>query len=115
MKIKPDNRFAMLNEQPADFFKLIPQTGVEHIMVKEWPTHNAIWDMAVSPEKTIFFSICGESYVAEYARLYEYNPKTKEMKLHFKLEEIYGAAMDFSQNDELFVKKISQIENILEL
>ncbi len=87
MKIKPDNRFAMLGEQPADFFKLIPQTGVEHIMAKEWPTHNAIWDMAVSPEKTIFFSICGESYVAEYARLYEYNPKTKEMKLHFKLED----------------------------
>ena len=89
MKIKPDNRFAMCNAEPAEFFKLIPQTGVEHIMVKEWPTHNAIWDMAVSPEKTIFFSICGESYVAEYARLYEYKPKTKEKKLHFKFPLLF--------------------------
>lgn len=87
MSRKPDNTFAVLNEQPAEFFKLIPQRGVNHYMIEEFPTHNAIWDMNISPEGTIFFSICGESYVAEYARLYEFDPKTKTMKHHFNLED----------------------------
>ena len=87
MSRKPDNTFSILNEQPAEFFKLIPQRGVNHYMVEDFPTHNAIWDMNISPEGTVFFSICGESYVAEYARLYEFNPKTKTMKHHFNLED----------------------------
>ncbi len=35
--------------------------------------------------------------------------------LHFKLEEIYGVAMDFSNNDVIFDKKIKEIENILQI
>lgn len=85
--MKPDERFGILEEQPDEFFKLIPQKGVTHYLVEEEPTHNAIWDMCISPEKTVFFSVCGESYAAEYARLYEFNPKTRQMKHHFNLEE----------------------------
>lgn len=34
--------------------------------------------------------------------------------IHFRLEEIYGEAMDFSQNDKILNKKITEIENIIE-
>ena len=34
--------------------------------------------------------------------------------LHFRLEEIYGKAMDFSKNQEIIHEKLSQIENILQ-
>ena len=35
--------------------------------------------------------------------------------VHFRLEEIYGGAMDFEKNNEILNKKIKQIENILEI
>ncbi len=35
--------------------------------------------------------------------------------LHFRLEEIYGEAMDFDKNNETLDKKIREIENILEI
>ncbi len=34
--------------------------------------------------------------------------------IHFRLEEIYGQAMDFDRNNEMLNEKILQIENILE-
>ena len=82
-----DNTFSILNEKPQEFFNLIPQTGVNHILIEELPTHNAVWDMVISPEGRVFFSACGESYVAEYARLYEYDFKNKKLIHHFDLEK----------------------------
>ena len=35
--------------------------------------------------------------------------------LHFRLEEIYGEAMNFDKNNQTLIKKISEIENILEI
>ena len=87
MPRKPDNTFSILNEKPQEFFYLIPQTGVNHLLIEELPTHNAVWDMVTSPEGRVFFSACGESYVAEYARLYEYDFKTKKLIHHFDLEK----------------------------
>ena len=87
MPRKPDNTFSILNEKPQEFFNLIPQTGVNHLLIEELPTHNAVWDMVISPEGRVFFSACGESYVAEYARLYEYDFKTKKLIRHFDLEK----------------------------
>ncbi len=84
---KPDNTFSVLNEKPQEFFSLIPQAGVTHLLIDELPTHNAVWDMVISPEGRVFFSACGESYVAEYARLYEYDFKTKKLIHHFDLEK----------------------------
>ena len=79
--------FAILNRQPPEYFRLIPQAGVTHMLVTEEPTHNAVWDMAVSPEGRIFFSVCGESYAAEYARLYEYDHARRKLIPHIRLEE----------------------------
>lgn len=84
---KPDNTFSILEKQPKEFFNLIPQTGVTHLLCEEWPTHNAVWDMVISPDGRVFFSACGESYVAEYARLYEYDFKSKKLINHFNLED----------------------------
>ena len=36
-------------------------------------------------------------------------------ELHFQLEEIYGAAMDFSKIDNIFIQKLIEIENILKI
>lgn len=82
-----NNPFSILKNQPPDFFRLIPQVGVTHLLVTDEPTHNAVWDMAVSPEGRIFFSVCGESYAAEYARLYEYDHAKRRLIPHMKLEE----------------------------
>jgi len=84
---KPDNTFAILNEKPKEYFNLIPQTGVTHLLCEEFPTHNACWDMVISKDGRVFFSACGESYVAEYARLYEYDFKNKKLIHHFNLED----------------------------
>ena len=80
-------KYTILKDKPKEFFRLIPQTGVTHVLCEEEPGHNAIWDMAVSPEGRIFFSICGESYEALYARLYEFDRAEKRFVRHFGLEE----------------------------
>jgi hypothetical protein len=49
-------KYTVMADKPKEFFNLIPQTGVTHLMCREDPDHNAIWDMAVSPEGKIFFS-----------------------------------------------------------
>ena len=81
------NKYQVIADKPKEFFELIPQTGVTHLHVTEDPGHNAVWDMAISPEGRVFFSACGESYVALYARLYEYDHKNKKLIKHFNLED----------------------------
>lgn len=81
------SKFTLMKDKPKEFFQLIPQTGVTHIFANDDPKHNAIWDMAISPEGRVFFSVCGESYLALYARLYEYDHKTKSLIKHFNLED----------------------------
>ena len=74
--------------QNKDYFRLIPQEGVIHTMVTGCPTHNAIWDMNVRPsDGRVFFSVCGEGFCPDYARLYEYIPKEGRMVCHFALEK----------------------------
>lgn len=82
-----ENKYTIMKDKPKEFFKLIPQTGVTHLFCDEDPSHNAIWDMAVSPEGRVFFSACGESYEALYARLYEYDHKNKKLIKHMELEK----------------------------
>ena len=80
-------KYTVMKNKDRDFFKLIPQTGVTHMLCLDDPKHNAIWDMAVSPEGRVFFSVCGESYEALYARLYEYDHKNKKFIRHMALED----------------------------
>ena len=79
--------YTVMKDKPQEFFHLIPQAGVHHVICREEPAHNAVWDMAVSPEGRLFFSVCGESYEALYARLYEYDRKQHRLVRHFGLEE----------------------------
>ena len=79
--------YTVMKDKPKEFFHLIPQAGVHHVICREEPAHNAVWDMAVSPEGRLFFSVCGESYEALYARLYEYDRKEHRLVRHFGLEE----------------------------
>jgi len=79
--------YTVMKEKPASFFHLIPQTGVTHLHCLEDPEHNAVWDMAISPEGRVFFSACGESYLALYARLYEYDHREKKLIRHFALDD----------------------------
>ena len=81
------NPYTVMKEKPAEFFHLIPQTGVTHIHCTQDPEHNAVWDMAVSPEGRVFFSACGESYLALFARLYEYDHANKKVIRHFALDD----------------------------
>ena len=81
------NPYTVMKEKPAEFFHLIPQTGVTHLMCTEDPEHNAVWDMAVSPEGRVFFSACGESYLALFARMYEYDHTNKKVIRHFALDD----------------------------
>lgn len=81
------NPFTVMKEKPAEFFHLIPQTGVTHLHCLQDPQHNAVWDMAISPEGRVFFSACGESYLALYARLYEYDHANKKVVRHFALDD----------------------------
>lgn len=81
------NPFQCMKAKPKEYFELIPQTGVTHIFATEDPQHNAVWDMAISPEGRVFFSVCGESYLPLYARLYEYDHKNKRLIRHMKLED----------------------------
>jgi len=85
--MKPDNTFSVLGRKPREYFNLIPQSGVTHLLCEDFPTHNAVWDMAISSEGRILFSACGESYVAEYARLMEYDRANKKIIHHFNLED----------------------------
>ena len=82
----PSDTFICFKEQPKEFFRLIPQQGVTHLLTDD-PAHNAVWDMAISPEGRVFFSSCGESYIPAYARLYEYDHAQKKLIRHFNLEE----------------------------
>lgn len=81
------NSYVYFKEKPAEFFHLIPQVGVTHLHCEADPDHNAVWDMAVSPEGRVFFAACGESYLSLYARLYEYDHKQKKLIRHFGLED----------------------------
>ncbi len=80
-------KYTVFKDKPKEFFDLIPQAGVTHLLCLDDPAHNAIWDMAVSPEGRVFFSVCGESYEALYARLYEYDHKTKSFIRHMELDK----------------------------
>ena len=73
--------YACLKEQPAEYFHLIPQVGVTHLHCDQDPEHNAVWDMAISPEGRVFFPACGESYISLYFRLYEYDKKNKYQRM----------------------------------
>ena len=84
--VRAENPYQVMKAQPDEFFRLIPQVGVTHLLTED-DEHNAIWDMAVSPEGRLFFGACGETYVSVYARMYEYDRAHQRLVRHFDLEK----------------------------
>ncbi len=73
--------------RPADFFRALPPEAVTHRLLEQDTQHNAIWDLAISPEGRVFFSLCAELAESRYVRLYEYLPDRNDFRLHFRLED----------------------------
>ena len=82
------NDFISLGEKPKEYFYDLPHEAIKHCLVKEEPEHNAIWDMKISPDGRIFFSVCAELTESQYVRLYEYLPDENKVKLHFRFEDV---------------------------
>ena len=79
--------FPKIPAQDKDFFRLVPQEGIIQTIVEDCPRHNAIWDMNIRPsDGRVFFSVCGEGFNPDYARLYEYIPQEARMVRHFDME-----------------------------
>ncbi len=92
--------FAVMKRQPLDFFKLIPQEGVQHQIFEDCQ-HNASYDILETKSGRVFFSQCAELGISTYMRLYEYLPATNEAKLCFRLEDV-----TFQQDDAIRPSKI---------
>ena len=81
-----DNLVSM-ESRDAAFFRALPEEAVRHRLLDEDMRHNAIWDMAISREGRVFFSLCAELAESRYVRLYEYLPDENAFRLHFRLED----------------------------
>ena len=76
-----------MESRDAAFFRALPEEAVRHRLLNEDMRHNAIWDMAISREGRVFFSLCAELAESRYVRLYEYLPDENAFRLHFRLED----------------------------
>ena len=78
-----------VSPRPESYFRALPAEAVKHrlIDVEEDLRHNAIWDMAISPDGRVFFSLCAELAESRYVRLYEYLPEQNAFKRHFRFED----------------------------
>lgn len=72
------NMLAGLPKQHTRFTQLPNEQG-----------HNAVWDFVRSPDDRFFISVCGENEKPLTALLYEYYPKTGELRLMFDVADIW--------------------------
>ncbi len=63
---------------PEDY-RVINQTGVKQAITHE-PKHNACWDSHLTPEGELYFSVCSELTVGEFAKLYHYDFDTNSLR-----------------------------------
>lgn len=66
-----DTRYLIHQGNPEDY-RVINQTGVKQALINE-PQHNASWDAHLTPTGKLYFSVCSELTVGEYAKLYQYD------------------------------------------
>ena len=83
------DRVISVDKGDAAFFGALPPEAVRHRLIDRAgdTCHNAIWDMAISPDGRVFFSLCAELAESRYVRLYEYLPQENAFKRHFALED----------------------------
>jgi len=64
----------------------------EHLRITQLPNekgHNAVWDFVKSPDGRFYVSVCGENEKPLNALLYEYYPKTGEIRLIFDVSKVW--------------------------
>ena len=83
------DRVISVDKGDAAFFGALPPEAVRHRLIDRPgdTCHNAIWDMAISPDGRVFFSLCAELAESRYVRLYEYLPRENAFRRHFALED----------------------------
>lgn len=72
------NLFAGIPEELTRFTQLPNQEG-----------HNAVWDFVRSPDNRFYVSVCGENEKPLTALLYEYYPKSGELRLIFDVAKVW--------------------------
>ncbi|WP_274362106.1 hypothetical protein [Paenibacillus thermotolerans] len=72
--------------------QLLAALPEEHTRFTQLPNelgHNAVWDFVKSPDGRFFVSVCGENEKPLTALLYEYYPKTGELRLIFDVAKAW--------------------------
>lgn len=67
----------------------IPEKHTRFTQLPNENGHNAVWDFVRSPDGRFFVSVCGENEKPLTALLYEYYPKTGELRLMFDVAKIW--------------------------
>lgn len=82
------DKYKTIDNVDIDNLKLIPQVGIKQKLFPNTCEHNAIWDLYVTKNGRVYFTLCAELEVAQYVRLYEYIYETNEFRLCFNLEDV---------------------------
>lgn len=64
----------------------IPEEHMRFVQLPNEQGHNAVWDFQRSPDGRFYVSVCGENEKPLTALLYEYDPKTGDLRLICDLE-----------------------------
>lgn len=64
-----------VTQSNPETFRIINQKYVKQAIIDE-PKHNACWDANLSPDGTLYFSVCSEHTNHEFAKLYKYEFET---------------------------------------
>lgn len=67
----------------------IPEKLTRFVQLPNEEGHNAVWDFVRSPDNRFYISVCGENEKPLTALLYEYYPKTGELRLIFDVAKIW--------------------------
>lgn len=67
----------LIHQNNKEDYRVMNQTGVRQARI-DVPTHNACWDGHLTPDGKLYFSLCSELTVGEYAKLYTYDFEKNE-------------------------------------
>ncbi|MBB6730873.1 hypothetical protein [Cohnella zeiphila] len=67
----------------------IPEQHTRFVQLPNEMGHNSVWDFVQSPDGRFYLSLCGENDLSLTAFLYEYDPKTQELRMIANLEETW--------------------------
>ena len=77
----------LIHQENREDYRVMNQTGVRQA-ITDVPTHNACWDAHLTPDGKLYFSLCSELTVGEYARLYTYDYENNKAIECFATKEI---------------------------